>query len=230
MSSTGKDAQRRRLEAIAFARPAGDLAGRSAQADARRRLEELDAPVPPEPERIAPAAVPRSRVPRAVIAVAAAFALGVGAVLVLPPPAPPAPLASTTAVADPLDAVFATVVSNWSRIENPSAAQAAIAAQAPVYVNPLPDSDGFQVALALTGSEEVCVIVTYPDSTVAGSCVTGDEFTVAGVSIDSTGMRSRPYPATSMVETQRLQPAQRSLTRVNVQPSGSITETVTPLG
>ncbi|NQX10861.1 hypothetical protein HQQ80_04395 [Microbacteriaceae bacterium VKM Ac-2855] len=250
MASNATDAERRRLEAVAFARPARDPAAAAEQRDARERLGALDAaPTPasvstptrgeteapprglPEPPEPTPAP-PRRRRAAVALALGALLlgALGGWAIAHTPNTtlAVNAASATPTPVPDPLDAVFATIVANWTRVE-PTPAQAAIAAQAPVFVNPLPDSDGFQVALALTGSEEVCVLVTYPDTTVAGSCVTGDEFVVAGVSIDSTGMRSTPAPASSTVEGQRLQPAQAALTRVNVGPTGSITETVTPL-
>lgn len=219
MATRGTDAERRRLEAVAFARPSADPTTADRQRAAQRRLDELSAPPepeqrePPEPRRIRPFPVV------AALLVGAAVGWALGHATAAQPDAP---------VADPLDAVFASTVENWSRID-PTPAQAAIAAQSPVYVNPLPDSDGFQVALALTGSEEVCILVTYPDASVAGSCVTGDEFVTAGISIDSTGKRSTPYPATSTVEGQRLQPAQAALTRVNVTPSGDITESITPL-
>ncbi|NQX27327.1 hypothetical protein HQQ81_08185 [Microbacteriaceae bacterium VKM Ac-2854] len=218
MASRGTDAERRRLEAVAFARPSTDPIAAEEQRAARQRLDELS--TPPE---TGPAEPPARRRPWPLFVVAA-LALGAfgGWAVGHTPTGPSAP------VTDPLDAVFANTVENWSRID-PTPAQAAIAAQSPVYVNPLPDSDGFQVALALTGSEEVCILVTYPDASVAGSCVTGDEFVTAGISIDSTGKRSTPYPATSTVEGQRLQPAQAALTRVNVTPSGDITESITPL-
>lgn len=224
MTRRESETQRRRLEALAFARPSDDPVAAQQQRAAERRLGELNAPPPAEPS-----ADPHPRRPWPLLVVAA-LALGAvgGWAAGHATAATRAPTAVITAVADPLDAVFASIVENWSRMD-PTPAQSAIAAQAPVYVNPLPDSDGFQVALALTGSEEVCLLVTYPDASVAGSCVTGDEFVTAGVSIDSTGRRSTPYPATSTVEGQRLQPAQTVLTRVNVTPTGGITETITPL-